>query len=439
MKIKKLALGEIGFVLFLFCFIFAPPLIPKINLIFFVFIYAVFQLLRRKKTLVTNVFYYSGIQKFCTLMFIAYVYIIFIMSIGILFEDVGSINYIKTLYRFILLIPITVTCIVYLIVRIHELKYDVYDVLHAIIKAGMIQVILSILMFLIPSVKEFIVNIMFANTGDNLTQNLWVYQRRLYGFSNSLLDSFGYGTGVIAALPLILAARSKIRYLLYIPFLLIVPFLNSRTGLIIFIVGLICCIPLYAKKLKLSSMFKLSILTLLNILFLSVGYKILKIINPITSEWIGNGLLSVVSMFNTNNEYNSNIGYTESTNKLFSAEFWYVPDSIWGFLFGTGHNVYEAIGFTHSDVGYINDLWLGGVLGLVLFYCPLLSLFIGILIKEKQLGIKYLVCFLGLAFLVTNIKGYMINYNVGMAVTLAICFSIVYLNNKNNIPLIKKE
>ncbi|MGI2294935.1 hypothetical protein [Paenibacillus sp. GXUN7292] len=428
MKIRKSTIDETGFVLYLFCFIFAPPLVPKINFIFLVFAFSVLQLFRRKNRLVNSVFTQSGIKQFCYLMFLAYVYIGLVMLVGILFQDVGASNYIKTFYRFGLLIPITVTCVLYIIVRSKEMNYNFYDILHAIIKAGTIQAIIAILMFLDPSIKQLLVNIMFANTGDSLTQNLWVYQRRLYAFSNSVLDSFGYGTGIIAALPLFLAKKRKTKYLLYIPVLLVVPFLNSRTGLIVFLLGIISVIPLYLIKANIKKLLKTSISVLMILICLSFGYKIMQNVNPMTTSWVENGITSFLTLLNISSEI-GNIGYTESTTNLFSDRKWYVPGPI-GLLFGTGHNVYEANGFNHSDVGYINDLWLGGILGMILLYSPLFILLLKTALKQEQREIKYLLCFLFFAFLATNVKAYMINYNVGMAVTLLVAFSAVYFSEK---------
>lgn len=431
MKIRKSSFSEIGFILYLFCFIFAPPIIPKINLIFIVFAYTILQLIKREGRLINSILFESGIKKYCYFMFFAFTYIVFVMWIGVHVQDVGGINYIKTFYRFLLLIPVTVTCVLYIIIRMKELKYDFYDFLHAIIKAGSIQAIISILMFLSPSIKQVLVDIMFANTGDSLTQNLWVYQRRLYAFSNSVLDSFGYGTGIIAVLPFFLAIKKRIIYLIYVPMLLVVPLLNSRTGLIVFFIGVITVIPLYLFKIKFIKLFKTVFVAGVLLFFLNIGYKIMQEVNPLTTIWIENGISSFLSLFGIDNG-TVDIGYTESTNNLFSASFWYVPNNI-GLIFGTGHNVYQANGFDHSDVGYINDIWLGGLVGLFLLYFPLFILLIKTALKETQKEIKYLLFFLFFAFIATNVKGYMINYNVGMAITLSISFAAVYFSKKTSL------
>lgn len=427
LKIKKNTLDEIGLVFYLFCFIFAPPIIPKINFIFVVFVYSLIQLYKRKRSLVKSVFIQSKLKCFCTYMILAYFYIIIIMLFGMIFVNVGLSNYIKTIYRFILIIPITVTCILYILVRAKEMQYDIYELIYAIIKAGLIQATLAIVMFLSPSIKQFLVNIMFANTGDDITQNLWVYQRRLYAFSNSILDSFGYGTGVIATLPIFLAFKRKVKYLFYVPFLLIVPLLNSRTGLIIFGIGLAISLPLYLCRMNIKRVVKTSISILLILFCINIGYGIVKEVNPTTVMWVENGISDFISLFSKDNEVSS-MGYTESVSSLFNEEKWYLPNSI-GLIFGTGHNVYQAKGFKHSDVGYINDLWLGGVVGVILFYSPLIVLLIMEAKNKKQRELKYLLYYLLLAFIVANIKGYMINYNVGMAVTLSILFSESYLRN----------
>lgn len=424
--IKKVNRSEVGFVLYLFCFIFAPPIVPKIDFIFIVFVFSVFQLLRRKKSAVKQVFAYSGIKKFCIGMFLAYTYVLFIMVIGLFFQYVGTSNYIKTIYRFGLLIPVTVTCVVYIIVKSNEMNYDIYDILLAFIKAGAIQAVISILMLLIPTLRESLVAIMSSNAGDNITINLWDYQRRFYAFSNTVLDSFGYGTGILAALPLFLAIKRSSKCLFVIPILLVVPFLNSRTGLVVFSIGLICATPLYLLKSSFIRLLKTVLMLVIVVLILVGAYRTISVINPMTTEWVQNGMMNLLSVLHiVNSDYS--IGYTESTSHLVSASKWYTPNAL-GTVFGTGHNVYQANGFVHSDVGYINDLWLGGVIGLFLLYSPLIYILLKSALQYPRMEIKFLTLFLCVAFLVTNIKGYMINYNSGMAITLAISFSILYFS-----------
>jgi hypothetical protein len=425
--IKLSITKNLGFVLYIFCFIFAPPVIPKINLIFLVFLYSLFQLLIRKRELVGVFFRESGIKKFCAMMLVAYTYIMLVMAIGIHIYDAGAMNYIKTIYRFLLIIPITITCILYLIIRSRELEYTVYDVLHSIIKAGVLQSIISITMFLSPTVKQIIIDIMFTNTGDELVRNLWVYQRRLYAFSNSVLDSFGYGTGIIAAIPIYLASKRTAKYLLYTPILLVVPFLNSRTGLVVFLIGLVIAVPMYIKKSSFVKIIKTGLILVFLIVCAISGFQVMKKINPITTEWVENGLISFLSLINIDQQIRS-IEYTESANKLFSSAMWDVPNAV-GFIFGTGHNVYEAVGFSHSDVGYINDLWLGGVIGVILLYSPLIYFLLQAALKVKDNELKFILLFLCTSFFVTNVKGYMINYNVGMAITLSVLFCSIYYCN----------
>jgi hypothetical protein len=428
MKIKKSVFNNIELILYTFCFIFAPPIVPKVNFIFIVFVYSVIQLMVRKKSVVKEVFIRSEIRKFCFFMILAYMYISIVIFFGMLLQNVGISNYIKTFYRFGLLIPITITCILYIIVRCREMKYDWYDFIYVIIKAGLIQACVSVAMFLNPSVKQTIVQIMFINTGDAITQNEWLYQRRAYAFSNSILDSFGYGTGIIATLPFFLVNKRGVGILWYIPILLVVPLLNSRTGLIIFVIGVVSVIPLYLTRSNIGKKVKLILLITLILFSMNFAYKVIREINPMTTSWVENGIMSLVSIFNVNTGSN-NIGYTESTNNLFSESKWYVPGPI-GLFFGTGHNVYEANDFAHSDVGYINDLWLGGLVGMFLFYSPLIGHQIRMIFQQKQRELRYLIWFLLSAFLVANVKGYMINYNAGMAITLVLSFSASYFNKK---------
>lgn len=420
-KNKKNKKMNFTFTLYIFAYIFAPPLIPKINFIFIVFLYSFFMIIIKYKKKVIEVLRNSGIKFFTQMMLIAYVYIGLVMISGVLLDPVNLSNYAKTLYRFFLVTPVIVTCVSYIILRCNELGYGLEELLKILIYAGLIQATIAIIMAISPTIKEFFIRIIYFNTGDTLTQNLWHIQRRYFAFSNNVLDTFGYGTGIISILPLIYGIyKKKYIYFLYTPILLIVPLLNSRTGLIIAFIGLISLLPYFMLKSSLKQVVKSSIIIIILIWVSFIGLDYLYELHPTTMHWVKSGIEDAIGFFR------GEVG-TDSVSIITSESNWYTPKSIY-ILTGTGHTIYGATGYSHSDVGYINDLWLGGIIGILLLYIPFIIIFIRAYKSRYHPVDKILIIFLMLSFFVANIKTIILSYNVGTSIVMLLTFFVIYNN-----------
>ncbi len=416
---------KLSFVVYLFFYMFAPPLIPKVNMIFFVAAFSLFMLMTKYRNSIKSVLYKSKIISFSVMIFCAFIYIGLIMSIGVFLDPVNPINYIKSGYRFFLLVPVTLICIVYVILRAKELEYGLKEVSKALILAGLIQTLFSVSMALIPQFREFLLNIMYMNTGDSLSQNLWHIQRRYYAFSQNVLDTFGYGTGILAILPLFYGFYIKrYVYCLLTPILLIVPLLNSRTGLVIAFIGILCFLLYTIFKTSFVQLLKMSIITFFLALISIQAINYFSKILPTTMYWVNSGINDAIGFFKGEKG-------TDSVSIITSQNNWLLPDSYFIF-FGTGHNVYEAKGYSHSDVGYVNDIWLSGILGFTFLYSSMVFLFLTAFFKRNVFLIRTLVVFLALSFFVTNIKTIILSYNVGTSIVLLLLFFIIYESNINN-------
>ncbi|MNC42449.1 hypothetical protein D3C75_912640 [compost metagenome] len=72
---------NISLYIYLFCFIFAPPLVPKINFILIVFLFSLFKLMTSYNGQVTQILEKSKIKMFLQLIMVAYLYIFVIILI----------------------------------------------------------------------------------------------------------------------------------------------------------------------------------------------------------------------------------------------------------------------------------------------------------------------------------------------------------------------
>ena len=112
---------------------------------------------------------------------------------------------------------------------------------------------------------------------------------------------------------------------------------------------------------------------------------------------------------------------------LFSQRFWIIPNKLNEIVFGTGHTVFGNNFYIQSDVGYINDIWLCGIFGMVILYGSFTYLFVKSMYVCKKSIYKYLIIGMFFSLIIFQIKGRAFMYSVGTAVMLIILICIVYI------------
>lgn len=409
----KTKLKYIGFVIYIFCYLFSPPIIPNVNFIFIVFAYSVIAILIKYRKKLVQTFKLNNIKKLIKILIVYMtIYLLSIIFNGILSQKWYIDNYIINIYSLILAFPITITCSLYTIYRSEELKIDFWNLIKFFIYAGIIQAIIALLMLCFPTIKSFFINLMYYSTKDELLLDVWITSRRFYGFANSMLDLFGFGTGILALLPVYYGLNANKKFIILSPLLLIVPLLNSRSGLVIYAIGLFLFMITSFRKMKVKDIVKYVIVILI---VLAVIIAIITIFSPNTIDWIIKDFKSFI--FASENE---EIG---TADVLFSKEFWTIPP-IENWLIGTGYSVsgysnYAVEGITHSDVGYINEFWKTGIIGSCVLYYFIYTMLKMAYISdstEKSKLVRHIFVFFGIAIIVFMIKGSVLSYNPGMAI-----------------------
>lgn len=405
MDVKK----KMFLVIYLFILLFAPPLIKNVNTLLILSAFSFFTIIIKYGKKVKEIIKIDKIKKILMLLFIYFGWYALTIVINVIITgNFYLYNYIINFYSMVLVFPLSVICILHLYFYSEENNITIDDMLKYLIICGLVQSAISILSFLIPPLKTLLMKIMYYNTGDSLYINQYTIERRFFGFANNMLDSFGFGTGLLAALPLFYSIKNGKKWLITIPFLLILSLLNSRTGLIVFAIGFISwiCYIMYTKKIR---------HYMKEMIYIVFGATILLIVirnfYPATYNWIINDFLS----FFTNKKGTADV--------LFGSDFWRLPNLI-NIVFGCGYNIAgfgnmkSILGFS-SDVGYINEIWKTGIIGFLI----LGTLFLIILktaFEQLRNDYKCLVIYFGIATLITNIKFYVFSYNPGIVIILLI-------------------
>lgn len=418
MKLKELFL-----IIYIFCFLFSPPLI-SVNLLLILSIYSFLVIIFKYPKKLKGLFNKKEFRKIVLIIIGYFMFYSLSVLINWLFDgDQFVNNYFINYYSFILNFPATIVCSIYLIFKCDDLKLSFDDLIKLFIFAGLLQAFISIATLLLPSFRQWTLDKMLDENNARYLESPWIIARRFYGFSNNLLDLFGFGTGILATLPLYYAKKtSKYKYLLLVPILLIVPVLNSRSGILVFAIGLLVFIlgTIFSRRANILNYFKYCFVV---IIFLIIGVYLIQMFSPDTLIWIKNDFMSFTS---------SNTSGTAT--KLFDASWWQLPPlQYW--LLGTGHNVsayssYAADISVHSDVGYINEMWKSGLIGSIIMF--VFIIYITKVSKKLQSSVYYkiLFTFFLIASFVMLIKGSIFSYNPGNVIIYTLAIMTIYNYNK---------
>lgn len=389
---------QIYLVLYLFIFLYAPPILVDFNIVFILFIFSFILIIKNYKIEIKSIFKNLTIKRFFIGIILYSIYFLLILGVNLcFFETVNLISYLTVIYSYILFFPITLICSLYVICLCIRNKITLDNLIKYFICACLIQTGIAILALVFRDFKEIVLQLMYKHTGDDLLITPWLNHRRFFGFSRNLLDLFGLGTGILCGI-VILQIRNHKKYIYLVPFIILLTLLNSKTGLVIIAISFI--LLFFDKKNRklifvFFSKYKYYILIVSLISIFTLCFFI-----PETIEWVINDFLSFLP--NSNNKGIASL--------LFSKDFWTFPDNIFAFLFGTGHNIFAVDGFVHSDIGYVNEIWKTGIIGFFLLYGNILILFYT-LFKSQNYLTKYLGLLFAISLLIFMIKGQVIGYN----------------------------
>ena len=412
--------------LYLFMLIFAPPIVPYAHLVLAV--YSVIMLLLKYPADWKNSFFSCGAYKWVYCMAFLLLYVIVIpLPISFVCDDVvNTSNYISVFNRFAVLLVVVVSCGVYLISQISEKELTSHFIIECIIDAGAIEGVLSALAFASPSIKNLFISLMRANSGMSIYNNTWYITVRSYGFAITLSDLIGLGSAFIAGVGFIYGVLYKRKFIALSIISIIPSLLNARTGIILYLlcIAVVTILCFFSGRIKSFAYIIVSVA-----LIALVGRYMLEWIssNKYTTGWLMNGFDSVMNFLSKDSTTSTGSG--DSLYNLFHKQSWELPGGIRMFL-GTAHSLYRAQGYRQSDVGYINDIWIFGIIGALVMYSVIASMIIFIIRNSSDILFRYSAVFMGIALIVFNIKGSAIGYNPGASSILTTLFCMTYFTNK---------
>lgn len=419
--------------LFIFISIFEPPFLP-VQLIYIQgiieLIYLLFFRILKYKRIDLNVPQKSGIENYYGFMMLLWGMLSLSRVADIIFfnGELSFSNWIKSTNQFIVLTLIELINVIIILSYFQKNKYSLDYLIKSIINAGTLQGLFSLLAFLIPPLR-----MAFLKFAGDIYTNSWVLERRGYGFSQSLLDGFGYGMGLIAGLLILRFKFDSVKHifnqcikLFLITFSILV---NSRTGLIILLLAVLL-------KLTVSNSIKITLIKLpivIIILYMFMHFLVPLVNSGMASSnvnvsWIASDIGGLIKSIIPSANINTTLVQAQSTNNAYFTSITNIqlPNNAYQFLFGKGWQVYEgsSLGY-RSDNGYVNMFWMVGVVGTIAYY--LYNLFISIKLFNKISKEYYIILIFNyIALLTYSVKGRPIGYSSGIVVFYILIFSISF-------------
>ena len=337
-------------------------------------------------------------------VYITWIFVLIWISMIILLNgtSLGSVN--SYVYWLLSVIP----CSLMIGNEVRRNGGDVKELIDIALYAGLLQGICSVLAFFVPAVKNFFLTQMASAEILDLSHYGYYVNMRLYGFSNGLTYAMPVLQAFLAMLAIYMTINRNIKYLLFVPFTLFSAIVNARTSLVIIA---ICGIVLLLQKSNHSSQKtgRVMMLIAIGLITLYGGVRILQIYAPNTFLWIADGAGQIELFFRGQFDR----GYF---SYLLDADRWKFPSGI-AFFFGEGLRILgENSTGNYTDVGYVNDVWLGGLSYTIFIYAIVIS-YLRKLAKsgkenEKEASlVKYIAVSLLLSGILLNLKGYVVNLN----------------------------
>ena len=356
------------------------------------------------------------------------IYIFVVGCIDMLFIESADLltTRIRCINQLLILSFFQFCSIVYILVQCEKRNYEFENIVRLLITVAFIQGCCAIAAFMSPSIRELF--IMFGDR--DLYDNEFFLERRGFGFSMTLIDTFGYGMGLIAGYLLLYQWKEKDRKRIIILLLILFTIaVNARTGIVVF--GIALLLKFVQNKTKL----QIVLMAIPCILIFSYSQTIIPFIlkaginseNP-TLVWICSDMLEMYYMLFAQGTSDA-MAMDEVT---FLSNFIGLPTNGFELVFGSGHYVYDTyqtLGF-RTDIGYYNMFWEFGIIVSIIILVFFTRWLLGPYWHSKDKSMINIAVFNFICYAFLLLKAILLGYNPGVFINYLITFSMYYYMKK---------
>ncbi len=314
-----------------------------------------------------------------------------------------------------------------------KLKYDQIMALKMIMSVILVQAMMAVTMAMIPAFRD-VARWLYALFYSN---DPFIMSSRLYGISADYTFATPIYHGLMAAVALFVGISKDRSLLIYVIPTLVLTALNGRTGVLVFgfLLAVLVIIFLFAKGLACKQkVIKGALAVLVGGLSVWLAFSF---VNFIAVDTYNHAIQAVTDTIEVTEEKAPTGSYDHLLNHMVI-----MPEGVVDWLFGRGHRVFGAWSRINglnqnSDIGYVNDLFMGGLVYIVLLYGAYVSYFWmsarRLLAANNKsrfwLGVLIL---LGLALLIANFKGEILKANTTLFAIFVLTELTLYNPNKDD-------
>lgn len=286
-----------------------------------------------------------------------------------------------------------------------EMSFE--KIFHILLCVSLAQAIIAYLSFFSTDVNRFFQELMIKNNVYS-QDHLDSFGYRIYGYGTSLMYAIPIVQGLISAWAFLFGILKRKWYYYIIALVIFVSaVINAKIAIIIFVaavlVSFFCC-----KELRGKRTLKIFIIILLSIWLLYRAFLFVSTYNYQLYQWLN-------ILFDEDLLRKWYIDYYTDASRLA------LPESI-GIIIGTGGNT--RFWGHHVDMGFINDIWLGGIP-----YFAFTIIIVGLLAKRiwknerlSNVWNRIIGLTLFIAFLIADVKGIAFTYSGLMAFFMMMAF-----------------
>ena len=299
------------------------------------------------------------------------------------------------------------------------------ELLDHLLITGLLMAATAVAAMLIPKVKEFFIEKMIAY-GIPYVIKLSCY--RHFGLAANLTSTAAYTQAALACIALWRGIRGKHLWLIAFPVLAFSANINIRTAVYLILAGMgaVFAGALFTKDRK--TMMRFAGAAVLSVAAAYFGLELLRWINPMTRQWLTRGIAQVSSFMTGSDEFRGE-GYFGELSRMLAPDIF--PRGL-KLIFGAGTEVMGTVAEgkygVSSDVGFVNDVWKGGILYLTVIiglYARILWKMIRSKTVRLETGVFFAVLFL-LFGAITNTKGSFFIHSDLTAVIWILTIPLVY-------------
>lgn len=359
-------------------------------------------------------------NKLLGVIFVGIIILLYAIFKDSLYNDYFGISYSRQWF-YVLLDTLIVMPALFIIL----VKYNIYynNIKKLLIDLAIIQSVIALAMFFLPEFRDIIfLKILGYKQGVDVILNPFVYSLRGFGFGSSFLYSLPLFQSLAILLIVDKIMNKKIISPKEIIFILLLTFsiaFNARIGLIIFPIILISYYSSFENNIKETAKITFYIALIL-ILFL-YNYNLIRsyIVNiNETFAWLVKGVELL---------FESDKTQGESVLEILIRNSLHLPETISGLVFGTGSYIFANPNspYSHSDIGYIRDIYFGGLIYMISGF-----VYYFFLIRISNLS-KFIKVSLFIFILVAHFKGDILSPNVfSRGFILLSGLSLLLINNR---------